>query len=649
VTDEDRPPDDLIGREIDGGRYHVRELIGHGGMASVYLAHQRSVDRMVAVKFIQSRLLIDENLKRRFHREATVMASITSPHCATVFDFGETRDGLLYIIMEYLQGDSLATVLREEGPLRIPVFMEWMRQICAGVHAAHRKGLVHRDLKPENLFIEASPDGRRVKVLDFGLAKIIRGEEDAQETQGLTRPGLIFGTPQYMSPEQALGQGVDARTDVYALGLIAYECLTGNPAFDARTPQALLIAQATTPAPDVAGLRNDVSENIRSTIALALSKSADERFKSADIFYQALSGGTVALDIPETRSETLAMVSEGGSYEDASPASSGYDSLSPAVMGTAPPESVKTNYNYWQLATAFLVLLLGFTWWTLGAQQDHAQSNRDAPLAEASCSDQPTPPYDRRGQPCPDEHTASYWSFDRDFAGRAAGLPPRILKAPEPELVSLEETGVSGKAVRFQGESNSRLTGSRPFALGDRFTIEAWVYPHVMPDLGCGQFLIGTAQLKGSRQCHVLRISSGWGLVMRRVAPGQFEVVFHYMHRDLTKSEVSPTHVKLGGPTVLEARRWNHVAVVSDGAKILVMVNGRVKEFHRSPRIFEQNGRGYLTLGGYRAATNGVVSASLDEVRLSDIDRPITLMKSLYDLIRDSVSLEGRAPGGQSP
>ena len=183
MTDGPTSQDPLIGREIDGGRYRVRELIGHGGMASVYLAHQRSVDRLVAIKFIQSRLLVDDNLKKRFHREATVMASITSPHCATVFDFGETDDGLLYIVMEYLQGQSLAGVLRHEGPLSMPVFLEWMSHACAGIHAAHRKGLVHRDLKPENPFVETSPDGRRIKVLDFGLAKILRGDDDPTETR----------------------------------------------------------------------------------------------------------------------------------------------------------------------------------------------------------------------------------------------------------------------------------------------------------------------------------------------------------------------------------------------------------------------------------------------------------------------------------
>ena len=190
MTERTVQEDSLIGRELDGGRYEIRAIIGHGGMGSVYLAHQRSVDRRVAIKFIHPRMLVDENLKLRFHREAKAMASLSSPHCATVFDYGETDDGHLYIVMEYLQGQSLSDIIKSEGPLSFDTFLDWFRQACAGVQAAHRQGLIHRDLKPENIFVASGSDGTRIKILDFGLAKILRGADGTGETQG--RPDLAW-------------------------------------------------------------------------------------------------------------------------------------------------------------------------------------------------------------------------------------------------------------------------------------------------------------------------------------------------------------------------------------------------------------------------------------------------------------------------
>ena len=352
---------------------------------------------------------------------------------------------------------------------------------------------------------------------------------------------------------------------------------------------------------------------MRRAIAQALSKSAKARQASADAFYLALSGKEETSDGQDAGSATLAMPA---SSSDTPRKTTAHDTLSPAAIGTTPPDTPATTSPAWKVSTALLLLLLGVMWWnsqpkqqTLAPTMPLYPGSQEAQLANADCSDQPPPAYDRGGHPCIDEQTASLWSFDHDYNGRALGLPPRKMEAAKPEQVALEP-GLSGRAIRFVGDEGSRLIGGGPFSLGDRFTIEAWVKPHTTEPLGCGQFLFGTAQLKGSRQCHSFKIASGWGLIMRKVATGQYELMFHYMHRDLSKGQGGPTQVKLGGPAVLEGNRWNQIAIVSDGQVLSVMVNGRSKDYFRSPRIYEGRGSAYLTFGGYPHYVTGVVEAS---------------------------------------
>lgn len=228
--------DDLIGRVIDN-RFTITSLLGAGGMGAVYRARQHSMNREVALKVMRRNLSSDEQAITRFHREAEAASRLTGPHAITVFDFGHTEDGLLYIVMELLNGRPLSRVVDDEaGPMAPARAVLITIQILDALAEAHAASVLHRDLKPDNVFlVEQQGSEDFVKVLDFGIAKIV----GAAGTK-LTTTGMIFGTPTYMSPEQAQGIEMDARGDLYSVGVILFELLAGLPPFEAKTPLALL-------------------------------------------------------------------------------------------------------------------------------------------------------------------------------------------------------------------------------------------------------------------------------------------------------------------------------------------------------------------------------------------------------------------------
>ena len=232
----------LIGSVI-ADRYLITELIGEGGMGRVYLARHVRLPQQAAIKILRAELVRDPASVSRFNREASNASQIEDLHVARVYDFGETTDGVVFLAMEYVQGTTLRRIIETEGPLAPRRAAELVRQIAAGLDAAHHlpKPLIHRDLKPDNVLVATSPNGReRVKVVDFGIAKAF-GADD----RSLTQTGFVVGTPEFMSPEQLLGEPLDARSDVYALGLVAYQCLTGTLPFQMTTPGRALMARLT--------------------------------------------------------------------------------------------------------------------------------------------------------------------------------------------------------------------------------------------------------------------------------------------------------------------------------------------------------------------------------------------------------------------
>ena len=273
----------LIGLKLDHGRYEIVKLIGEGGMGRVFQARQVSMNRMVAVKVLRAQLAADEHLLARFQQEALSVSRLRHPNTITVFDYGRTDEGYLFIAMELLGGHSLADLLAEEKRLPLDRTLHIIEQVCSAVAEAHQFGIVHRDLKPENIQIDkVGNDPDFAKVLDFGIAKIIHGDHEESGAKTLTIAGTVFGTPHYMSPEQVHGLKVDHRTDVYALGCILYELLVGTPPFQGATPMAVMMAQASKPAPDILQTDADVTETVADIIQHCLVKNLEARMSSAN-------------------------------------------------------------------------------------------------------------------------------------------------------------------------------------------------------------------------------------------------------------------------------------------------------------------------------------------------------------------------------
>jgi serine/threonine-protein kinase len=252
---EPRPGDTAIRPAASGllaadtvlaGRYRIRELLASGGMGEVYRAEHVELGRAFALKVMKPELAGDADFVDRFRKEAVACSRIGHPNIIDIVDFGRTPDGLFYFAMELLDGRTLAELVAAEGAQSVKRVRQLMAQLCHGLAAAHALGIVHRDLKPENVMLirrEGLPDV--IKILDFGIAKVT----GSLASGGQTAIGLVVGTPQYMSPEQAEGKPIDARTDIYSVGLILYELLTGRPAFEGSTPSLLIAKQVAEPPP----------------------------------------------------------------------------------------------------------------------------------------------------------------------------------------------------------------------------------------------------------------------------------------------------------------------------------------------------------------------------------------------------------------
>jgi serine/threonine-protein kinase len=277
-----------------GGKYKVIRLLGEGGMGAVYEGEQQlgTTKRKVAVKTLHPHLSRDPKIQARFEREVGTVAELEHPNTIQVHDFGTTPDGILYIVMEFLSGKSLADLLEKEGALLPDRVANIMGQICGSLEEAHGRGIVHRDLKPDNVvLIERAGQKDFVKVLDFGIAK--RSNEEDKNEQKLTQQGMVLGTPPYMSPEQFTGRPIDARSDIYSLGTMAYEMLTARLPFTADTPWEWAnrhMTAAPIPIEAVAeGMRAPPA--MRSAVQRALAKSPTERFQTVREFYEQFAAG----------------------------------------------------------------------------------------------------------------------------------------------------------------------------------------------------------------------------------------------------------------------------------------------------------------------------------------------------------------------
>jgi len=269
--------DTLVGTVL-AKRYQVEELLGQGGMGAVYRGQHIHMRKTFAIKVLHKEMTANAEVVKRFEREAIAAGRIEHPNVAAATDFGQLEDGSFYLVLEYVPGKSLNHVLAARGALSVERTLLIARQIAAALAAAHAIGIVHRDLKPDNvMLIEKGGISEFVKVLDFGIAKVVSDLPSGDTA--LTRFGTIFGTPRYMSPEQAAGQEVDARADLYAIGLLIHEMLSGRPAFEAEEMVALLTKQMLEPPPE---LPAHVPGELRELVKHLLEKQPSDRPQTAD-------------------------------------------------------------------------------------------------------------------------------------------------------------------------------------------------------------------------------------------------------------------------------------------------------------------------------------------------------------------------------
>ncbi len=345
--------DSLIGR-VMAERYHILKRIGEGGMGRVYLGEHVKMNRQCAIKVMSPALVNDHESAARFAREASNAARIIHPNVAAVFDYGES-EGLVYLVMEYVEGEPLARLLAREAPLSVDRSLELARQIADGLGAAHELGIVHRDLKPDNILVSRNKGGREVvKVVDFGIAKAI--QENAGDA--LTRTGLVIGTPEFMSPEQLLGDPIDARSDLYALGCIMHLMLTASPPFAAATREQMIKRRLSEEAPHIQHLDRGLPDSLDRIVNRLLARSPADRYGSAAELRDALSGtharrldveGTVRSSKPTPRSAPTQ------AFETA------------ALAPTEQTEQARRPGNRWAALAAGVVVLVGAAFVVRGA------------------------------------------------------------------------------------------------------------------------------------------------------------------------------------------------------------------------------------------------------------------------------------------
>jgi eukaryotic-like serine/threonine-protein kinase len=275
----------LSGHVLDA-RYQVQKKLGEGGMSYVYLAREVATGHDVAIKVLSPKLATDRSSVERLRREAGLAMRLDHPNVCRILRLGESEDGLIYLVMPFLKGELLSDREVRGGPMDLALGIDILRQVCAGLHHAHELLIVHRDLKPENIMlVEEDGGGARAVVMDFGLAKERRAEGQLAK---LTATGIILGTPEFMSPEQIRGKQLDARSDIYALGIVAFEMFTGKLPFQGRNAQEMMIARLRGQPLKLRQLRADAPEGLERALARAMESSPDARYDTALEFAGAL-------------------------------------------------------------------------------------------------------------------------------------------------------------------------------------------------------------------------------------------------------------------------------------------------------------------------------------------------------------------------
>ena len=302
AINQDAMPTDFSGISANlPDRYEIQSLLGQGGIGAVYKVWDHQLQKTFAIKMLNANLVEDKSSQKRFEQEARAARDLTSANLAAVYDFGMGQKSSPYIVMDYLDGISLDVLLADQGSLDVPRAQDIFVQICEAITHAHTKGVVHRDIKPSNIMLTRSQGGSDVvKLVDFGIAKVLPSRDRA--TQNLTQTGDIFGSPVYMSPEQCLGNPLDARSDIYGFGCVMYETLTGQPPFNAENSIKIILKHINEEPVDLRRHPNasNVNASLAAVIMRCLAKDPAERYQSADRLLQDLQdiqdGKSIRLD-----------------------------------------------------------------------------------------------------------------------------------------------------------------------------------------------------------------------------------------------------------------------------------------------------------------------------------------------------------------
>jgi serine/threonine-protein kinase len=369
--------DTLINTLFDG-RYRVIRRLGSGGMANVYLAEDEELGRRVAIKVLDEKHANDEQFIERFRREAKNAASLSHPNIVSIYDRGQA-EGTYYIAMEYIEGRTLKDLILARGPLPVDQAVAYARQVLGAVRFAHRKGIVHRDIKPHNVLVDT--DGR-LKVTDFGIARA--------GTSQMTEAGSIIGTAQYLSPEQARGASVDQRSDLYSVGIVLYEMLTGSVPFTGDTPVEIAMKHISAVPEAPSGRRPQIPHDLDLVVLRALAKDPRERFQTAEEMDAELGRVAAGLSVTDATADAATAVLAGAGVSDAAPT---------AVVRrqTPPPYAPRGGYYYdepppparrsiwpWLLALALVVAAVVAGLYAYERIQDELNANKPVavPLLE---------------------------------------------------------------------------------------------------------------------------------------------------------------------------------------------------------------------------------------------------------------------------